>query len=173
MASPTLQNLISKMNKDLSPYMRCNSLNVQIPLAEKNIRYCWVRVAVSTWNISRLRITAKKWLQWQKKRVKKKTLKFSVIYCGQVWIGGTLKKPKLYREMDFHYEVWSWNKMKNKTLGSTGVDILNCLHFNAVHICFVSDPWYVLRSRVTHNIMEIICIGKPPWFDNNIQDLNR
>ena len=67
-----------------------------------------------------LRNTAKKWLQWLRKRVKKKTLQFRVIYCGQVWIGGTPRKLKLYREVDFHYEVWSWNKMKNKTLGLTG-----------------------------------------------------
>jgi len=26
-------------------------------------KYCWVRAAISTWNISRLRNTAKKWLQ--------------------------------------------------------------------------------------------------------------
>jgi len=32
----------------------------------------------------------------------KKTLRFSVIYWGQVWIEGTLRKLKLCREMDFH-----------------------------------------------------------------------
>jgi len=37
MASPTLHSLIPKMYKDLSPYMLRNSLNVQIPLAKKNI----------------------------------------------------------------------------------------------------------------------------------------
>jgi len=59
---------------------------------------CWVRVAISTWNISRLRNTVKKQLQWLRKRVKKKNPKLSVIYCGQVWIGETPRKPKRYRK---------------------------------------------------------------------------
>jgi len=57
--------------------------------AASKLGMCWVSVAVSKWNISILENTAKKWLQWLRKRVKKKTLKFSVIYCGQVWIGET------------------------------------------------------------------------------------
>ena len=36
-ASPTLHSLIPKIYKDLSPYMLRNSLNVQIPLAKRNI----------------------------------------------------------------------------------------------------------------------------------------
>jgi len=63
--------------------------------------------------------------------------------------------------------------MKNKTLGSTEVDILNCLHLNVVDIYFVNDPRTVLRMRGAHSIIEIIGIGKPPSFDNNIHDLNR
>jgi len=39
MVSPTLHPLISKMYKDLSPYMLRNSLNDQIPLTEKNILF--------------------------------------------------------------------------------------------------------------------------------------
>ena len=63
--------------------------------------------------------------------------------------------------------------MKNKTLNSTAVDILNCLQLNIADIYFVNDSWIVLRMRVTHNIIEIIRSGNPPWFDNNIHDLNR
>jgi len=63
--------------------------------------------------------------------------------------------------------------MKNKTLSSTEVVILNCLHLNVVNIYFVNDPRILLRITVTHNIVEIIRIGKPPWLDYNIRDLNR
>ena len=51
MASPTLQPLISKMHKYLSPYMLRNSLNVQIPL-NKNIYIfnSFFRKAASLWN---------------------------------------------------------------------------------------------------------------------------
>jgi len=52
--------------------------------------------------------------------------------------------------------------MKNKTLSSTEVVILNCLHLNVVNIYFVNDPRILLRITVTHNIVEIIRIGKPP-----------
>ena len=51
MASPTLHSLIPKMYKDLSPYMLRNSLNVQIPLAKKNILFnSFFRKAASLWN---------------------------------------------------------------------------------------------------------------------------
>jgi len=63
--------------------------------------------------------------------------------------------------------------MKTKTLSLTELDILNSLHLTVVDIYFVSDSWIALRMRVTRNIIEIIRIGKPPWFNNNIQDLNR
>jgi len=65
------------------------------------------------------------------------------------------------------------NFMKNKTLSSTGVDMVNCLNLNVVNIYFVGDSWIVLRMRVTQNIVEIIRISKPPWFNNNIRDFNR
>ena len=38
---------------------------------------------------------------------------------------------------------------------------------------FESYLWIVLGTRVTHNIVEIIRISKPPWFVSNIHDLNR
>jgi len=51
MASPTLHPLISKIYKDLSPYMLRNNLNVQILLAEKNKLFnSFFRKAVSLWN---------------------------------------------------------------------------------------------------------------------------
>jgi len=51
MASPTLHSLIPKMYKDLSPYTLRNSLNVQIPLAKKNILFnSFFRKAASLWN---------------------------------------------------------------------------------------------------------------------------
>ena len=37
------------------------------------------------------------------------------------------------------------NFMKNKTLSSTGVDIVNCLNLNVVNIYFVSDSWIVFN----------------------------
>jgi len=50
-ASPTLQPIISKMYKDLSPYILRNSLDVQIPLAKKNILLnSFFRKAASLWN---------------------------------------------------------------------------------------------------------------------------
>jgi len=43
-----------------------------VPLVYKNIYiWCWVRVAVSIWNIFMLRNIVKIWLQWLRKRVKK------------------------------------------------------------------------------------------------------
>jgi len=63
--------------------------------------------------------------------------------------------------------------MKNKTLGSTRVDTLNCIDLNVVDIYFASDSWTVLRMRVTHSIIEIIGISKPLWFFNNIHDFKQ
>jgi len=63
--------------------------------------------------------------------------------------------------------------MKTKTLSLTEMDVVNSVHLTIVDIYFVSEPWIVLRMRMTYDIIEIIRIGKPPWFDNNIYDLNR
>jgi len=73
----------------ISPLKRITSLRLEslktifikqskqlISLIQHTGKECWVHIAISTWNISRLRNTVKKQLQWLRKRVKKKNLKF-------------------------------------------------------------------------------------------------
>jgi len=62
---------------------------------------CWVRVAISTCNIFRLRNTVKKRLQWLGKRVEKKTLKFNVTHCGQWWFRRTLGNQSFTEKWTF------------------------------------------------------------------------
>jgi len=126
-------------------------------IIEDALYYCWVRVAVLTWNIITLRNTVKKWFRWLEKWIKKKTLKFSVTHNAQLWFGRTLGNQKFYREMDFYWNARSWNKKKTKTRSSTGADIVNCLQLNVAYIYFASDLWTVLGTRVITKIVELIC----------------
>ena len=108
-------------------------------------------------------LQSKKWFTWLWKQVKKKIPQFSVTIV--IWSNT--------EKLKFYSTAWSWNKMRTRTLSSTGADIVNSLYLNVAYLYFVIYLWTVLRTRVTPSIAEIIYITKPPRFDNNIHDLNR
>jgi len=116
----------------------------------------------------------KKWLWWLRTKDKKKTLKFNVTNCGQLWLGQILGKQSFTEKWTFTQSVRCWNKRK-KTLSLTGVDISNYLHLNCILHIYDVVRCLIMLERMTKTvtvalpiiISELFSIIPVIWIDGN------
>jgi len=149
------------------PISTCFSFSCKFNWKQWRAQVCWVRIAISSWNIFGLRNTVKsEFGDWENESRRRVWSSVSLIEynCDS----NEHRETKVLQQNILSSNTRSWNKRRTKSLSSTGVHIVKCLHLNVVDIHFVSDSWIVLGMRVTHSSGEIIRVSKLLWFNNNI-----